>query len=81
MRWIKLLLGTKTIQSPGKTNNPRTILFDHTSDIGIIKWGELTHIIEEDRKYNFHNLNLNNFFGKKLSTTPITTAVVSDDII
>ena len=58
----------------------RRFLFDHTSDIGITIWGELTQSIEESRKYEFHNLNLYNFFGKKLSTTPTTTAIVSDEI-
>ena len=28
----------------------------------------------------FHNLNLKNCFGKKSSTTPSTTAIVSDEI-
>ena len=51
MGWIKFLPGKKTIQSPGKTNSLReAILFDHTSDIGITIWGELTHSIEEGRK-------------------------------
>ena len=78
---IKFLPGKKTIQSPGKTKILReAILFDHTSDIGITIWGELTQSIEEGRKYEFHNLNLKNIFGKKLSTTPTTTAVVSDEI-
>ena len=36
--------------------------------------------IEEGRKHEFHNLNLKNFFSKKLSTTPTTTAIVSDEI-
>ena len=36
--------------------------------------------IEEDRNYEFHNLDLKNFFGKKLSTTPTTTAIISDEI-
>ena len=40
----------------------------------------MTQSIEEGRKYEFHNLNLNNFFGKKLSTTPTITAIVSDEI-
>ena len=81
MGWTKLLPGKKTIQSSGKTNSLReAILFDHTSDIRITIWGELTQSIEEGRKYKFHNLNLKNFFGKKLSTTPTTTAIVSDEI-
>ena len=81
MRRIKFLPGKKTIQSPGKTKILReAILFDHTSDIGITIWRELTQSIEEGRKYEFHNLNLKNFFGKKLSTTPTTTAIVSDEI-
>ena len=41
---------------------------------------EMTQSIEEGRKDEFHNLNLKNFFGKKLSTTPTTTAIVSDEI-
>ena len=50
--WIKFLLGKKTIESPGKTNSLReAILFDHTSDIGITTWGEMTQSIEEGRKY------------------------------
>ena len=43
-------------------------------------WVELTKSIEEGRKYGFHNLNLKNSLDKKLSTTPTTTAVVSDEI-
>ena len=42
--------------------------------------GELIQSIEEGRKYEFHNLNLNIFFGKKLSTTPTTTAIASDEV-
>ena len=42
--------------------------------------GELTQSIEEGRKYEFPNLNLKNFFGKKLSTKPATSAIVSDVI-
>ena len=46
--------------------------------------GELTQSIEEGRKYEFHNLNLKNFFGKKTLQTAIvkktTTAIVSDEI-
>ena len=81
MGWIKFLPGKKTIQSPGKTNSLReVILVDHTSDIGKTIRGELTQSIEEGRKYEFHNLNLKNFFGNKLSTTPTTTAIVSDEI-
>ena len=41
---------------------------------------ELTQSIEEGRKYEFHNLNLKNFFGKKLSTRATSTAIVSDEI-
>ena len=41
--------------------------------------GELIQSIEEGRKYEFHNLNLNISFGKKLSTTPTTTAIASDE--
>ena len=40
----------------------------------------MTQWIEEGRKYEFHNLNLKTFFGKKLSTTPTATAIVSDEI-
>ena len=40
----------------------------------------MTQSIEEGRKYEFHNLNLNNFFGKKLTTTPTLSAIVSDEI-
>ena len=81
MGWIKFLPGKKTTQSPGKTNTlSEAILFDHTSDIGITICGELTQSIEEGRKYEFHNLNLKNFFGKKSSTTPTATAIVSDEI-
>ena len=53
--------------------------FDHTSDIGITIWGELTQSVEEGRKYEFHNLNRKSFFGKKLSTAPTTTAIISDE--
>ena len=42
--------------------------------------GGLAQSIEEDRNYEFHNLDLKNFFGKKLSTTPTTTAIISDEI-
>ena len=42
--------------------------------------GELTQSIGEGRKYEFPNLNLKNFFGKKLSTKPATSAIVSDVI-
>ena len=42
--------------------------------------GEMMQYIEEVRKHEFHNLNLKNFFSKKLSTTPTTTAIVSDEI-
>ena len=77
----KILPGKKTIQSPGKTNSLReAILFGNTSDVGITIWGELMQSIEEGRKYVFQNLNLKNFFGKKLSTTPTTTAIISDKI-
>ena len=58
----------------------RPFFFDHTSDIGITIWVELTQSIEEGRKYEFHNLNLKNFFGKKLSTRATSTAIVSDEI-
>ena len=81
MGWIKFLPGKKTILSPGETNSLcEAILFDHTSDIDITVWGELTQSIEEGRKYKFHNLNLKNFSGKKLLTTPTTTAIASDEI-
>ena len=81
MGWVKFLPGKKTIQSPGKTNSLReAILFDHTSNIGITLWRKLTQSIEEGKKCEFHNLNLNNFFGKKLSTIPTATAIVSDEI-
>ena len=83
MGWIKFLPGKKTIQSPGKSNSqPEAALFDHSSDIDITIWqrGRLTQSIEEGRKYEFHNLDLKNFFGKKLSTTPTTTAIISDEI-
>ena len=81
MGWIKFLPGKKTIQSPGKTNSLReVILVDHTSDIGKTLLGELTQSIEEGRKYEFHNLNLKNFFGKELSVTPTTTVILSDEI-
>ena len=33
--------------------------------------GELTQSIEEGRKYEFHNLNLKNFFGKETLKTAI----------
>ena len=76
MGWTKFLPRKKTIQSPGKINSLReATLFDHTSDIGITVWVELTQSTEEDRKYEFHNLNLKNFFGTKLSTTPTTTVI------
>ena len=42
--------------------------------------GEMTQSVEEGRKDEFGNLNLKNFFGKKLSTTPTTTAIASDEI-
>ena len=46
--------------------------------------GELTQSIEEGRKYEFQNLNLKNFFGKKTLQTAIVkktaTAIVSDEI-
>ena len=76
---MKFLRGKKTIQTTGKYLR-EAILFDHTSDIGITIQGELTQSIEDGRKYKFHNLNLNNFFGKKLFTTPTTTAIVFDEI-
>ena len=69
MGWIKFLTGKKT---PGKTNSLREAI--------LTIWRELTQSIEEGRKYEFHNLNLKKFFGKKLSTTPNTTAIVSDEI-
>ena len=34
--------------------------------------------IEEGKKHEFHDLNLKNFLGKKLSTTATSTAIVSD---
>ena len=40
----------------------------------------MTELIEEGRKYQFHNLNLKSFFGKKLFTRPTTTAILSDKI-
>ena len=40
----------------------------------------MTQSTEEGRKYGFHNLNLNIFFGKKLSTRTTSTAIVSDEI-
>ena len=79
MGWMKFLRGKKTIQTTGKYLR-EAILFDHTSDIGITIQGELTQSIEDGRKYKFHNLNLNNFFGKKLFATPTTTAIVFDEI-
>ena len=42
--------------------------------------GELTQLIEEGRKYKFHNINLKSFVRKKSSTTPTTTAITSDEI-
>ena len=81
MGWIKLLPGKKTIQSHGKTNSLcEEGLFYHTSDIDIIRCGELTQSVEEIRKYKFQILNLKKFFGKKLSTASTTTAIVSDEI-
>ena len=81
MEWIKLLPGKKTVQSPAKTNSLReAISFDHISDIGITICEEMTKSIEEGRKCKFHKLNLHSFFGKKLSTTPTTTTIVSDEI-
>ena len=77
----KILPGKKTIQSPGKTNSLReAILFDHTSDVGITIWGGIDAINWRRQKVRISNLNLKNFFGKKLSTTPTTTAIVSDEI-
>ena len=58
----------------------RPFFFYHTGDIGIAIWVELTQSIEEGRKYEFHNLNLKNVFGKKLSTRTTSTAIVSDEI-
>ena len=81
MGWIKILPRKKTIKSPGKTPSLRgTVLLDCASDIGIAIWGEFTQSLEEGRKYQFHNLNLQNIFGNKLSTTPTTTAIVPDQI-
>ena len=77
----KILPGKKTIQSPGKTNSLReAILFDHTSDVGITIWGGIDAINWRRQKVRISNLNLKNFFGKKLSTTPTTTAIISDEI-
>ena len=39
----------------------------------------MTQSVKEDRKYEFHNLNLKSFFGNKLSTAPTTTAIISDE--
>ena len=82
MGWIKFLPGKKTIQSPGKSNSqPEATLFDHISDIDKTIWGRgLTQLIEEGRKYKFDNVDLKNSFGKKLSTTPTTTAIASDEM-
>ena len=84
MGWIKFLPGKKTIQSTGKTNSLREAnLFDHTSDIGISICGGLTQFKFKFKlkfKFKFHNLNLKDFFRKKLSTTPTTTAIVSNEI-
>ena len=79
MEWMKFLRVKKTIQTTGKYLR-EAILFDHTSDIGITISGELTQSTEDGRKYKFYKLNLNNFFGKKLFTTPTTTAIVFDEI-
>ena len=79
--WIKFLPGKKTNQSPGKTNSlSAAILFNHTSDIGITIWGELTQSINEGRNYEFYNLNLKNVFGKKLSIALTTTAIVCNEM-
>ena len=84
MGWIKFLPGKKTSQSTGKTNSLREAnLFDHTSDIGISICGGLTQFKFKFKlkfKFKFHNLNLKDFFRKKLSTTPTTTAIVSNEI-
>ena len=54
MGWVKFLPGKKTIQSPGKTNSLReAILFEHTSDISITIWRELTQSFEEVESTNF----------------------------
>ena len=54
MKWLKFLPGKKTIQSPGKTNSLReAILFEHTSDISITIWRELTQSFEEVESTNF----------------------------
>ena len=81
MEWIKLLPGKKTVQSPAKTNSLReAISFDHISDIGITICEEMTKSIEEGRRCKFHKSNLQIFFGKKLSTTPTTATIASDEI-
>ena len=52
--WIRFLHRKKTIQSPGKTNSLReAILFEHTSDITITIWRELTQLFEEAESTNF----------------------------
>ena len=52
--WIRFLHRKKTIQSPGKTNSLReAILFEHTSDITITIWRELTQSFEEAESTNF----------------------------
>ena len=72
MKWTTFLPGKKTIQSPGKTNSlHEAILFDHTSDIGITMWRELTQSIEEGKKCEFHNLNLNNFLVRNYPQYPL----------
>ena len=54
MGWIRFLHRKKTIQSPGKTNSLReAILFEHTSDISITIWRELTQSFEEVESTNF----------------------------
>ena len=52
--WIRFLHRKKTIQSPGKNNSLReAILFEHTSDITITIWRELTQSFEEAESTNF----------------------------
>ena len=84
MGWINFLPGKKSIQSTGKTNSLReAILFDHTSDIGISICVQLTQFkfkFKLKYKFKFYNLNLKNFFRKKLSKTPTTTAIVSNEM-
>ena len=81
MGWVKYLPGNKSIQSPGKvsTNIREAIFFDHSGHIGITIWGKFTQLIEEGKKYELNNLNLKNFFVKKLSTTTSTTIALSEE--